>query len=126
MGSRSPRRGYLNGVCQFVGARHSPILGIWIQFERTGSVALEAHHRVINQSKPDMTAALGTWRYLLRNGRFISVVVRLGPEHVFPHVTKDGTVIFALLSESAEQLLLQSIRQLQPFSGSSDTSLLHH
>lgn len=73
-----------------------------------------------------MTAALGTWRYLLRNGRFVSAVVRLGPEHVFPHVTKDGTVIFALLSESAEQLLLQSIRQLQPFSGSSDTSLTRH
>lgn len=73
-----------------------------------------------------MTAALGTWRYLLRNGRFIAAAIRLNPDHVLPHVTKDGTVIFALLSANAEQLLLQSIRQLQPFSGSSDGSLTRH
>lgn len=54
-----------------------------------------------------MTTALGVWRYLLRNGQFINAQIQLAQKHLFRYVTKDGSVIFALLSSAAERLLNQ-------------------
>lgn len=58
-----------------------------------------------------MTRTSGAWRYLLRDGRFITASVQLPSEHVFSYVTRDGSVILALLSLPAERLLLQRIQQ---------------
>ena len=60
-----------------------------------------------------MTTALGVWRYLLRNGQFINAQTQLAQKHLFRYVTKDGTVIFALLSSAAERLLLQLIKETE-------------
>lgn len=58
-----------------------------------------------------MTRTSGAWRYLLRDGRFITASVQLHQEHVFPYVTRDGITILALVSLPAERLLLQLIQQ---------------
>ena len=58
-----------------------------------------------------MTRISGAWRYLLRNGRFITASVQLPQEHVFAYVTRDGVTILALLSLPAERLLLRLIQQ---------------
>ena len=61
--------------------------------------------------KNRMTRISGAWRYLLRNGRFITASVQLPQEHVFAYVTRDRVTIFALLSLDAERLLMQRIQQ---------------
>ena len=58
-----------------------------------------------------MTRTSGAWRYLLRNGRFITASVQLPQEHVFAYVAREGITIFVLLSLDAELLLLQLIQQ---------------
>ena len=58
-----------------------------------------------------MTTALNPWRYLLRDGRCITAAVHLDQDHLFRYVTKDSTVVFALLSVAAERLLLQMIQK---------------
>ena len=59
-----------------------------------------------------MTRNSGAWRYLLRNGRFITASIQLPhQEHVFAYVTRDRVTIFALLSLDAERLLLKLIQQ---------------
>ena len=58
-----------------------------------------------------MTHTSGAWRYLLRNGRFITASVQLPQQHVFSYVTRDGVTILALLSLPAERLLLKLIQQ---------------
>lgn len=61
--------------------------------------------------KNRMTRTHIAWRYLLRNGRFITTSVQLPQEHVFAYVTRDRVTIFALLSLDAERLLLKLIQQ---------------
>ena len=58
-----------------------------------------------------MTRTSGAWRYLLRNGRFITASVQLHPEHVFSYINRDGVTILALVSLPAERLLMQLIQQ---------------
>lgn len=58
-----------------------------------------------------MTTALNPCRYLLRDGRCITAAVHLDQDHLFRYVTKDGAVVFALLSVAAERLLLQMIQK---------------
>ena len=66
-----------------------------------------AHHPTIHQSKLNMTTTSGVWRYLLRNGRFITASIQLAQKHLFRYVSREGAVVFALLSSAAERLLLQ-------------------
>ena len=54
-----------------------------------------------------MNTTIGAWRYLLRNGRFITASIQLAQKHLFRYVSKEGVVVFALLSSAAERLLLQ-------------------
>ena len=58
-----------------------------------------------------MTRTSGAWRYLLRNGRFITAAVQLPQKHVFAYLNRDGVTILALVSMDAERLLLQLIQQ---------------
>ena len=60
-----------------------------------------------------MSTGFGTWRYLLRDGRFITASVQLDLEHLYRIVCRDDSVIYALLSSQAEQLLLQLIKQTE-------------
>ena len=53
------------------------------------------------------------WRYLLRNGRFITASVQLAQKHLLQYVSREGVVVFALLSSAAERLLLQ-LQGLEP------------
>ena len=61
--------------------------------------------------KNRMTRTSSAWRYLLRNGRFITASVQLPQEHVFAYVTRDGVTILSLVSLAAERLLMQLIQQ---------------
>lgn len=54
-----------------------------------------------------MTTSIGAWRYLLRNGRFFTASVQLAQKHLLQYVTREGAVVFALLSSATERLLLQ-------------------
>ena len=52
----------------------------------------------------------GAWRYLLRNGQFISASVRVPNEDLVVYVQMDGTVIHALTTAKAEQQVLMLIK----------------
>ena len=56
-----------------------------------------------------MSSTSKAWRYLLRDGRFITASVQLAQKHLFQYVTREGVVVFALLSSAAEKLLMQLV-----------------
>lgn len=75
-----------------------------------GSEALCLRHATDDSSiRTKMIHTHSAWRYLLRDGRFITASVELTQEHVLSYVSREGVIDLALLSAATEKLLMQLI-----------------